>query len=82
MDFSTSAPNPCAAPDGKTYLIVADDDGSHCDSIRLDGREWKVASNQPGEIAAGIHTISCNGGGDTQFEVKAGTTFRFDYWGP
>ena len=68
--------------DGKTYLVVVDDNGGKCGSLFVDGQEWKFAINEPGAITPGIHTIRCGPSGDTQFEVGAGTTFHFDYWGP
>ena len=68
--------------DGRTYLVVVDDNGGKCGPLFVDGQEWKFAINEPGEITPGVHEIRCGSSGDTQFEVKAGTTFHFDYWGP
>ena len=69
-----------ASPDGKTYLAVDDDNGGKCGSILVDGRKWPHPLRTAGEIAPGRHVIAC--GGEIGFEIKTGTTFRFDYWGP
>lgn len=66
--------------DGLTYLIVQDDNGGGCGPIRLDGRRWPHAIGARGAIAPGPHTIEC--GTQVEFRIEAGTTFRFDYWGP
>ena len=67
--------------DGRTYLVVNDaNGGSACDRIRVDGRPWPHRLHQPGEIQPGTHVIEC--GGQVEFEVRAGTVFRFNYWGP
>ena len=66
--------------DGKTYLVIEDDNGGECGPKHMDGVEWKQAINEAGEITPGFHTIEC--GGDIEFEIKEGTTFHFDYWGP
>jgi hypothetical protein len=66
--------------DGKTYFAVMDDNGGKCGQVSVDGVAWphpigKVVLFQPGD-----HTISC--GGEIAFTIPAGTTFKFDYWGP
>ncbi len=66
--------------DGNTYLIVADDNGGGCGPIKVDGVQWPHAINEAGSIKPGIHKIAC--GGEIEFEIPVGTTFRFDYWGP
>jgi hypothetical protein len=66
--------------DGKTYLIVADDNGGHCGPIRVDGKVWPHALNVPGAVAPGDHRIEC--GGEIEFRIDSGKTFRVDYWGP
>jgi hypothetical protein len=66
--------------DGRTYLVVADDNGGGCGPILVDGKRWLPAIGAPGSIAPGDHTISC--GGDIQFHIDSGKTFHFDYWGP
>ena len=67
--------------DGKTYLVVDDDNGGEaCKTMKVDGKPWRHPLHHKGEIAPGVHTIRC--GGDVRFKVKPGTTFHFDYWGP
>ena len=67
--------------DGQTYLVIAESPG--CDAFRIDGRRWPHAVGSRGAISPGIRRLSClDGYNETQFEVKRGTTFRFDYWGP
>lgn len=66
--------------DGKTYLIVADDNGGGCGPILLNGKPWPHDIGVAGEIAPGIQTIEC--GGSMQFDVPQGVVFTFDYWGP
>jgi hypothetical protein len=67
------------SPDGKTYLVV-DDNGGACGSILVDGKRWPYPIHVAGPIAPGLHVIKC--GGEIGFEIKKGTTFHFDYWGP
>lgn len=69
-----------ASPDRKTYLIVADNNGGNCGSIRVDGKKWTYPIGKAGPISPGRHRIEC--GEYIDFEVRAGTTFKFDYWGP
>jgi hypothetical protein len=65
---------------GKTYLVVDDDNGGGCGPVLVDGTPWGHALHTPGEISPGTHIIeSC---ASLSFEVAAGTTFRFNYWGP
>jgi hypothetical protein len=67
--------------DGKTYLVIAESPG--CASLRIDGKPWPHPLGARGVIAAGTRRISCSdGSNEIQFEVKPGTVFRFDYWGP
>ncbi len=71
------------SPDGQTYLVVDDDNGGHCGPLVVDGRAWLHGTHDPGSIVPGLHRIAC---GDTAgylaFEVGAGRTYHFDYWGP
>jgi hypothetical protein len=71
-----------ASADGRTYLIVADDNGGRCGSIKVDGADWAVPIGTPGALEPGTHEISCGDGAVTRFDVRSGTTFHFDYWGP
>lgn len=66
--------------DGKTYLVVEDDNGGGCGPIKLNGDLWPHRIGEKGEVFAGVHTISC--GGSIGFEIKPETIFHFDYWGP
>ena len=65
--------------DGKTYLIVADDNGGHCELL-LDGKVWPHAKGEAGRIESGHHTLSC--GGDITLDIADGVVYTFDYWGP
>lgn len=66
--------------DGKTYLIIADDNRTACREILVDGRKWPHPKNVPGEVMPGSHLLHC--GGEIQFDIPAGVVFTFDYWGP
>ena len=66
--------------DGKTYLVIADDNGGACGPILLNGKQWPHAVGVPGEIMPGKQTIQC--GGSLEFNVQDGVVFIFDYWGP
>lgn len=68
------------SPDGKTYLVVDDNNGGGCGPILLDGKKWDYALHSPGPVKPGLRKIEC--GGEIQFEIKEGVTFHFDYWGP
>lgn len=68
--------------DGKTYLVVEDDDsGRSADSrCTLDGRPWPHPVGQRGDIERGKHELGCPA--KIGFAVKAGDEYHFDYWGP
>ena len=68
------------SPDGRTYLVVADDNGGRCGPIRVDGSLWPHAVGERGQIEPGRHTIEC--GTELSFEIPEGVVFSFDYWGP
>lgn len=68
--------------DGNTYLVVDDDNRGLCGSIEIDNRDWPHPLHAAGEIAAGLHRISCGHATVIEFNVERGTTFHFDYWGP
>ena len=70
------------SPDGKTYLVVEDANGGACGPIRVDGRKWPHATHAPGAIDPGVHRIDCGGASELRLEIRAATTFHFDYWGP
>lgn len=72
--------------DGKTYLSIDDDNGGGC-PIFLDGQRWSQRLGQAATIAAGAHTVtfacgSLKHGSKYPIEVRSGTIFHFDYWGP
>ena len=65
--------------DHKTYLIIKEKDNENCE-IYVDGEIWSYEIGVKGEIKSGSHEIMC--GGKLTIEIKEGTTFIFDYWGP
>jgi hypothetical protein len=65
--------------DKGTYLVVLDKDSPNSD-VYVDGVRWPHSFGEKGIISPGSHKITC--GGTVQIEVKEGTVFRFDYWGP
>lgn len=69
-----------ASPNGQTYLVVDDDNGGECGPILVDRESWPHTIHAPGAIAPGRHVIEC--GAEIEFEIRPGTTFHFDYWGP
>jgi hypothetical protein len=68
------------SPDGRTYLVIADDIGGACGAIFVDDREWAAPIDRPHPISPGHHVIRCGPDGAIDFEVPEGTTFHFDYW--
>lgn len=66
--------------DGKTWLVIEDDNRTACRQIEIDGKPWPYAVHQRGSIEPGVHTMRC--GVEIKFEIRAGTVFHFDYWGP
>ncbi len=70
------------SPDGKTYLVVDDNNGGACGPIKVDGRLWQFPLHTPGPIEPGIHKIQCGNSGGAEFEIKPAHTFHFNYWGP
>src|ERR1700681_1082128 len=66
--------------DGKTYLIVDDDNGGHCGPIKVDKKVWPHPIGEAGLIEPGIHTIEC--GGEIGFRIGRGGVYRVNYWGP
>jgi hypothetical protein len=75
--------NTTPSPDGKTYLVIDDDNGGGCGPIKIDGKEWPYKIHEIGPIEPGLHNISC-GEGDRGigFEIPKSTIFHFYYWGP
>lgn len=69
------------SPDGRTLLVVAESPG--CAELRVDGKAWPHALGAPGSVPPGVRQIACaDGSNEIGFEIKPGTTFHFDYWGP
>ena len=66
--------------DGLTYLVIEDDNGGECGPLLVDGKEWTHGIGTKAQIEPGLHTIEC--GVELEFEIKEGTIFYFDYWGP
>lgn len=66
--------------DGKTYLVVEQDNGGGCGTLSLDGKPWLAPLDEAGETTPGVHTIEC--GGEIEFEIQSGSIYYFDYWGP
>ena len=66
--------------DGKTYLVIEHDNGGGCGTLSVDGIPWPYPLHEAGEIEPGTRTIRC--GGEITIEIKPGTIYHFDYWGP
>ncbi len=65
--------------DNATYLVIEE----RCDAdnkIFVDGKEWTFEIGKKGKISPGKHTLICGSGLD--IEIKKGTVFHFEYWGP
>ena len=68
------------SPDGRTYLVIADDNGGTCGPLTVDGVAWAHRIGEPGPVRPGPHVIAC--GTEMPVQVDSGHTYRFDYWGP
>ncbi|MCW1717150.1 hypothetical protein OIZ54_00135 [Pseudoalteromonas sp. A3] len=66
--------------DGKTYLVIEDNNGGNCGPLLVDKKEWPYGLNAKGEVKPGEHRIEC--GGWRGISIQKGTTYYFDYWGP
>lgn len=71
-----------ASTDGKTYLVIEDDNAGTCKFILLDGAPFRHAVREKGEVSPGRHVLKCNHSGEYEFKIRPGHTFHFDYWGP
>lgn len=69
-----------SSEDGKTYLVVEDDNGGQCGPLYVDKKQWPHGLNKMGQIEPGKHRIEC--GTWIGINIKEGTTYYFDYWGP
>jgi len=65
--------------DKATYLVIEEGCGDG-NKIFVDGKEWLFKIGEKGEVSSGKHTLLC--GGELNIEIKKGTVFHFDYWGP
>ena len=68
--------------DGKTYLVVDNDNGGKCAVITVDGLVWPYPVQARGPIEPGEHLIECGNSGGTTFVIPDGVIYYFDYWGP
>ncbi|VXC05724.1 conserved hypothetical protein [Pseudomonas sp. 8BK] len=66
--------------DGKTYLVIEDDNGGQCGPLLVDKKEWPYDLNQKGQVEPGEHSIECGTG--MEIIIKEGKTYYFNYWGP
>lgn len=55
-------------------------DDCNQNKIYVDGKLWTIKTNELGEISPGLHKIT--GCGEVTIQIKEGTIFKFDYWGP
>ncbi len=69
-----------SSPDGKTYLVIEDDNGGQCGPLLVDKKVWPHVLYSKGEIEPGERNIEC--GTWMGITVKEGTTYYFNYWGP
>lgn len=68
------------SPDGKTNLVVEDNNGGKCGLLLVDKKEWPHGLNKKGEVEPGGHSIEC--GTWVGVTIQEGTTYYFNYWGP
>lgn len=68
------------SPDGKTYLVIEDDNGGNCGPLIVNGKQWPHNLYEKGQIEPGEVSIEC--GTWMGVDVRAGTIYYFDYWGP
>ena len=69
------------SPDGGTYLVV-EPNGPACER-RIDEEPWPYAVGEPGPVDSGVRSVDCGRDGyGVGVDVRVGTTYRPDYWGP
>lgn len=66
--------------DGKTYLVIEDDNGGECGPLLVDKKEWLHGLGSEGEVEFGTRTIEC--GTVLSITVQEGTVYYLNYWGP
>lgn len=69
-----------SSQDGKTYLVIEDNNGGQCGPLLVDKKEWQHDFNVKGEVEPGEHIIEC--GTSVGIIIKGSSTYFFDYWGP
>tara|TARA_Y100001968_G_scaffold768_1_gene595 strand:- start:187 stop:528 length:342 start_codon:yes stop_codon:yes gene_type:complete len=69
-----------ASPDGKTYLVIEDDNGGKCGPLIVNGKQWPHSLYEKGQVEPGEVSIEC--GTWMSVNVRARTIYYFDYWGP
>lgn len=69
-----------ASLDGKTYLVIEDNNGGGCGPLYVNKKIWSHKLNKKGEVISGTNSIEC--GTKMSIIIKEGTTYYFDYWGP
>ena len=69
--------------DGGTYLAIDERNGPGCHNLRVDEEPWPHGIGVPGPVEPGFRSIDCGRTGyGMGVEVREGTTYRFNYWGP
>lgn len=69
--------------DGATFLVV--DEAAQGCALMVDGRTWGRGLHAAGRVTPGEHALMCgpwDAGATYPFEVRSGSVFHFDYWGP
>ncbi|MAQ92250.1 MAG: hypothetical protein CMM84_01780 [Rhodothermaceae bacterium] len=69
--------------DGGTYLAIDKRNGPACQDLRVDEEPWPHEIGEPGPVEPGVRFVDCGlTGYGIGVEVREGTTYRFNYWGP
>lgn len=69
-----------ASEDGKTYLVIDDDNGGKCGSLIFDRQVWPHPIGERGQVEPGAHRLACPL--EIEFNIEPATEYHFDYWGP
>lgn len=70
--------NAVASPDGKSYLVLVDNEKLNC---KVDKKVWPYRPGEKGLITSGGHSVECSSD-EVQIDIPAGSIFYLDYWGP